>query len=80
MKPIIADFEVYKNKYRTRLQDLREDNDYTQEYVAAVLGIRQTVYARYERGFHDLPVRHLIALSLLYSVSTDYLLGLSNIK
>jgi len=80
MKPMILNFEEYKEKYRTRMRDLREDNDLTQEYVAAVLGIRQTVYARYERGAHDLPVRHLIALSKLYNVSTDYLLGLSNIK
>ncbi|MBP3238907.1 MAG: helix-turn-helix transcriptional regulator [Lachnospiraceae bacterium] len=80
MAQLIADFSKYKEKYRTRIRDLREDSDLTQEYIASVLGIRQNVYARYEVGAHDLPVRHLIALSLFYNVSTDYILGLSDIK
>lgn len=78
-QPII-DFDEYKKKYRNRLVNLREDNDLTQEYVAHVLGIRQNVYTRYEKGHHDLPLRHLIALSVFYEVSTDYILGLSDVK
>lgn len=78
-RPII-DLELSKEKYTARIRNIREDHDYTQKYVAYVLGIRQTVYARYERGIHDLPVRHLLALSKFYGVSTDYLLGLSDKK
>lgn len=63
--------------YVKRIRDLREDNDYSQEYVASYLGTSQTMYARYERGANELPIRHLIKLSILYDVSTDYLLGLS---
>ena len=44
--------------------------------VAAVLGTTQQVYARYEKGINELPVRHLRALCLLYEVSADYILGL----
>lgn len=66
--------------YTRRMRDLREDSDYTQEYVASVLGTSQTMYARYERGANELPIRHLIALCNLYNVTSDYLLGLSNEK
>ena len=62
------------------MRDLREDCDYTQSYVAGILGTSQTMYARYERGANELPIRHLITLCRLYDVSADYLLGLSNLK
>lgn len=66
--------------YIRRIRDLREDSDYTQEYVAKYLGTSQTMYARYERGANELPIRHLISLCNLYNVSSDYILGLSSNK
>ena len=68
------------NAYIRRMRDLREDFDYTQEYVAHMLGTSQTMYARYERGANELPIHHLISLCKLYNVTSDYLLGLSNEK
>ena len=56
-----------------RLRDLREDSDLTQEYIARQLGIQQTVYSRYERGFQTIPLEHLLKLADLYKVSLDYL-------
>jgi transcriptional regulator with XRE-family HTH domain len=64
--------------YVRRIRDLREDHDYTQEYVAKVLGTSQTMYARYERAANELPIRHLLTLCSLYHVSSDYILGLTN--
>lgn len=64
--------------YIKRIRDLREDHDYTQEYVAKVLGTSQSMYARYERSATELPIRHLISLCNLYKVSADYILGLSD--
>ncbi len=61
-----------------RIRDLREDHDYTQQYVAEYLGMKQPQYNRYEQGYRDLPTDILIALSRLYEVTTDYLLGLTN--
>lgn len=58
-----------------RLKDLREDHDLKQVQVAALLGIRQTVYSRYERGFQNIPLEHLLKLAEYYNVSTDYILG-----
>ena len=66
--------------YKKRIRDLREDADLTQAQVAEVLGTSQTMYARYERGASEMPIRHLIALSKLYRVSTDYILGLESTK
>ncbi len=66
--------------YLRRIRDLREDSDFTQEYVASKLGTSQTMYARYERGANELPVHHLITLCELYNVSSDYLLCLSDSK
>lgn len=66
--------------YIQRIRNLREDSDRTQQNVADYLGTSQTMYARYERGANELPIRHLIALCELYNVSSDYLLGLSNKK
>ena len=60
--------------YIKRLRDLREDHDLTQAEVAKILGTSQTMYARYERGANELPIRHLIRLCDYYQISADYLL------
>ena len=62
-------------EYCRIIRDLREDADLTQMQVAQVLGTSQTMYARYERGANEMPIRHLLALCELYKVSADYILG-----
>lgn len=63
-------------KYVKIIRDLREDNDLTQQQIADILGTSQTMYARYERGANELPIRHLVVLAKFYKVSADYILGL----
>ena len=70
--------DTFKYPYQKRIRDLREDHDYTQEYVAEILGTSQTMYARYERGANELPIRHLLKLCELYNVSADYILYRTN--
>lgn len=53
--------------YVKRIRDLREDHDKTQQNIADILGISQTMYARYERGANELPIRHLISLCKYYA-------------
>ena len=65
-------------KYVKRIRDLREDHDKTQQEIAKVLGTSQTMYARYERGANEMPLRHLIKLCNYYNVSADYILGLQD--
>ena len=64
--------------YIKRIRDLREDHDKTQQEIAEVLGTSQTMYARYERGANEMPIRHLIVLCKYYGVSADYILGLKD--
>lgn len=66
--------------YIQRIRDLWEDHDKTQQEIADYLGTSQTMYARYERGANEMPIRHLIALCNRYKVSADYILGLSKEK
>lgn len=56
-------------------RELREDHDYSQSDVAAVLGISQQHYSKYETGKYELPLRHFITLAEYYGVSADYLIG-----
>lgn len=61
-----------------RIRDLREDNDKTQNELAAYLGMKQPQYYRYENGQRDIPTDILIKLSKYYNVSVDYILGLTD--
>lgn len=63
-----------------RIKDLREDNDKTQKELAEYLGMKQPQYYRYENGLRDIPTDILIKLSKYYSVSVDYILGLTDEK
>lgn len=65
------------NAYIKNIRNLREDHDLTQADVAAYLGTSQTMYARYERGANEMPIRHLLKLCDLYHVSSDFILGRS---
>lgn len=67
--------------YQVRLRELRTDNDLSQEQIANYLGIKQTVYSRYETGKNDMKIEYLIKLANYYGVSADYILGLpKNLK
>ncbi len=57
------------------LFELRTIKGYNQTEIANVLGIRQQTYSTYEKGYNDIPTRHLLKLSNFYDVDIDYLLG-----
>ena len=63
-----------------RLKDLREDKDLTQDAVGNLLGIHQTVYSRYERGYQTIPLEHVLVLADYYGTSIDYILGRTNMS
>ena len=66
--------------YFSRIRDLREDADQTQQAVADYLNMQRCVYRRYELGERKIPVWAVIRLAEYYHVSTDYLLGLTERK
>ena len=66
-------------KYQ-RIEDLRIDNDMSQQEVADKLFCQREVYRRYEKGTRELPLSYAIILAKLYNTSVDYLVGLTNNK
>ena len=67
-------------EYSEIIRELREDNDFTQQEIADILGTTQQVYSRYEKGINEMPIRHIITLCKFYKVSSDYILGLDQTK
>lgn len=63
-----------------RLKELREERNIKQTNIAKILQIRQNTYSQYENGQRQLPVDILIQLAEFYHVSTDFILGLTEIE
>lgn len=72
--------QMKERHYSAIMRELREDNDYKQKEIAAVLGIDQRVYSRYETAVTAMPVHHLITLCKFYGVSMDYIVVLHDKK
>lgn len=66
--------------YWQRIEDLRVDNDLTQQQVAEILNCQREVYRRYEKGIRELPLSYAILLANYYGVSIDYMVGLTDKK
>lgn len=64
--------------YYPRLRDLREDKDWTQNDLVAILNMHKTTYTNYEQGKREIPFSLAIRLAKLYNVSLDYIAGLTN--
>lgn len=65
--------------YLSRLKELREQYNLKQEDVANILGVARTTYAMYEQGNREMDYELLIKLANHYKVSTDYILGRTNL-
>ena len=61
-----------------RLRELRRRKKMTQAQVAKRLNLSKTAISGYENNTKTPSVDVLIQLSILYGVTTDYLLGLDN--
>ena len=60
----------------SRLKDLREDAEKSQEEIAKAIGTSQSYYAQYESGKRAIPFERMITLAKYYNISLDYLAGL----
>lgn len=63
-----------------RIRDMREDADLLQKDIAGYLQCTQASYSYYELGNRDIPTDVLIRSADFYQTSTDYLLGLTDVK
>lgn len=66
--------------FETRLRDLREDHDLTQEECAKIGHISKNSYIRYETDERSLPLDIAKLYAQYYHVSLDYIAKLSDIK
>lgn len=62
----------------TRLEQLREENDFTKKKIAKILGISDSLYARWENGKEIIPTRRMYQIANYYKVNIDYLMGLTS--
>jgi len=59
---------------RTRIKNLREDNDLTQKELSKFLNVSQVAYPYYELNKRNIPLELLCKLADFYNTSIDYLL------
>ena len=65
---------------KTRIRDLREDNDLNQKDIAKALQLPTNTYRNYELGLRTIPLEILVGIAKYYKTSTDYILGLTDVK
>lgn len=63
-----------------RLRELRENRRISQEVLGRELGTSQQNLSRYELDINTIPADMLIRLAIYYNVTSDYILGISNVK
>ena len=66
--------------YSERIRALREDHDFTQDYIATKLHVAQTTYSDYEKGKVRIPLECVIKLARIYDVDMNYISGVSSLK
>lgn len=62
------------------IKQLRENRGLIQEILAAELGITQQMLSKYERDILCIKVDVLMKIAEYFNVTTDYLLGISEVK
>ena len=63
-----------------RLRTLRLQDSKKQQEIADYLNISRQYYSEYERGKRMMPAEAIIKIAKYYETTTDYVLGLSNVR
>lgn len=64
--------------YMERIKLFRTKNKITQQNIADTLGITQQQWFKYEKEVNELPIRYLEIICKTYSISANWLLGLTD--
>ena len=67
-------------KFAERLRELRKERHVTQKDMGEILGIQLRSYQFYESGDRRPDYEKLVALADYFDVTTDYLLGRSDVR
>lgn len=65
---------------KSRIKDLRKKRGLMQQRLASELGITQQMLSKYERDVTLIKVDVLKKIAKYFNVTTDYLLGVSDVK
>lgn len=60
------------------LKQLREQRHITQEQLADTLNLTRTTISHYESNINEPSLETLVAISVYFGVTTDYLLGINH--
>ncbi|MDE7192604.1 MAG: helix-turn-helix transcriptional regulator [Oscillospiraceae bacterium] len=66
--------------FSSRLKQLRKSKNLRQAQVARLIGVNKSAISSYENNLRQPSFDILVSLANLFSVSTDYLLGQTNIR
>ncbi len=64
--------------YSDKLKELREEKNITQQELSNILKIDNSLFAKYEKEYHIIPINHLNTLCNYFHVSFDYLFNLTD--
>ena len=67
-----------KNKFSTRIRELREEKGLLQSQLATQLNFTQTTISKWELGDREPNADTIILLAQFFGVTTDYLLGIED--
>lgn len=76
---VITVYKSHENIFSTRLISLRKEKGLSQYSLADKLGCSRGLISNYEQGRREPDFNTLLKLADYFNVSTDYLLGKSNI-
>lgn len=65
---------------KNRIRELRKSLNMSQETLAEKIGTTQQSVSRMENNAYDIPSDILIEISKQFNVTTDYILGISDVK
>lgn len=71
-------YNFFGDIMKTRLRDLREDHDLTQEDCSKIAFISKKSYIRYEKGERMIPLDVAKFFAQYYNVSIDYIAMLTD--
>jgi len=77
-KNIVRKEVVYMEN--NRIRELRKSLSLSQEALAEKIGTTQQAVSRMENNAYDIPSDILIEISKQFNVTTDYILGISDVK
>lgn len=65
-------------KFSERLKELRTETNMSRNHLASLLQVNPRTISYWELGQRECNLEQLFRLSLIFKVTTDYILGLEN--